>query len=227
MPDLFTAKQKEVFNHPIIEAVPKHKHDQHLSRKILSKETSKDNNPLSSFRFYPEHADFLNKDPEEKVILLLRKHPITNLAWVSKSFLMIIVPAFITVFPLFDALPSGYRIISILCWYLLTSAYIFEKFLGWFYQVYIVTDERVFDIDFINLTNRVITDAGLDQIQDVTVHISSTLGTVLNYGRVHIQTAAEVSQLEFEAVPQPDKIARVLRELRVEEEVEKLEGRVR
>jgi len=44
---------------------------------------------------------------------------------------------------------------------------------------------------------------------------------------VVIQTAAQVPKIEFEAVPNPDKVARVLRELRIEEEQEKLEGRVR
>ena len=50
---------------------------------------------------------------------------------------------------------------------------------------------------------------------------------MFNYGDVLIQTAAEIPEVEFEAVPMPDLVAKVLRELRIEEEVEKLEGRVR
>ena len=106
-------------------------------------------------------------------------------------------------------------------------AFVFEEFLGWYFNVYIITDERVFDVDFINLIYREITDANLDQIQDVTVRVSGTLRTFLNYGDILIQTASETPQIEFESVPRPDDVAAVLRELRVEEEIEKLEGRVR
>ena len=38
--------------------------------------------PLASFNYLPEHINFENKDPEEKIILFLRRHPITNLPWI-------------------------------------------------------------------------------------------------------------------------------------------------
>jgi hypothetical protein len=44
---------------------------------------------------------------------------------------------------------------------------------------------------------------------------------------VFVQTAAEVPNFDFLAVPKPDKIAKILQDLRIEEEIEKLEGRVR
>jgi membrane protein YdbS with pleckstrin-like domain len=198
-----------------------HKH------KFLTKEKNKDSHPLSSFRFYPDRAEFINKDPEEKVILLLRRHPITNICWITLSFFGLILPAFISIMPVFLAMPSGFQFIFIIAWYLLVTAYVFEKFLGWFYHVNIVTDERIFDIDFIHMVHREMTDANIDQIQDVTVEIGSPIRTVFNYGNVIIQTAAQIPQIMFESVPQPDKVARILRELRIEEEVEKLEGRIR
>jgi hypothetical protein len=67
----------------------------------------------------------------------------------------------------------------------------------------------------------------LDQIQDVTVEVVGSFSTFFRYGDVVVQTAAQIPQIEFEAVPNPDMVARVLRELRIEEEIEKLEGRIR
>jgi hypothetical protein len=61
----------------------------------------------------------------------------------------------------------------------------------------------------------------------VTVKMGGVIRTMFNYGDVIIQTAAEIPQIEFHAVPHPDRVAAILRELRVEEEREKLEGRVR
>ncbi|MGD8744454.1 MAG: PH domain-containing protein [Candidatus Woesebacteria bacterium] len=198
-----------------------------FAKKVLKKDHSVDHRPMASYRFYPHKAEFFNKDPEEKVILLLRRHPVTNIPWIAVSFLLLVAPSFITVLPFFALLPEGFQIIFLIVWYMLSLSFVFEKFLGWFYHVNIITDERIFDIDFIDLTHREITDAEIEQIQDVTVDVTSPLRTVFNYGDIIIQTAAQIPQVEFEAVPEPDKVARILRELRVEEQVEKLEGRIR
>lgn len=194
---------------------------------LLKGEHGQDRRPFSSYRFYPSKTNFFNKDPNEKVILLLRKHPITNLPWIMSTFVLIITPAFLSVLSPFDSFPFGFKLIFMMGWYLMTFAYLLENFLSWFFNVNIITDERIFDVDFKNLIYREITDAEIDQIQDVTVKVGSAIRTVFNYGNISIQTAAEIPQLEFEAVPHPDKVARILRELRIEEEIETLEGRIR
>lgn len=184
-------------------------------------------NPLASFMYYPRKADFANKDPEEQVILILRQHPIVNLRPLFIGSAMFLAPFILSFFPIIDFLPETYQFVAVMGWYMLTIAYLFEEFLSWFFNVNIITDERIFDVDFANLIYREITDANIDQIQDVTVQVGGVIGTFFNYGNVVIQTAAEIPQIEFTKVPQPDRVAKILRELRVEEEVEKLEGRVR
>ncbi len=184
-------------------------------------------NPLASYCYFPDHARFVNQDPDEKVILLLRKHPITNVGWILVAFFLIIIPAFFPILPFFEQLPGGLQIVSYLIWYLITSAFVFENFLSWYFHVNIITDERIIEVDFIHLVYREITDANIDQIQDVTVEIGSALRTVFNYGDILIQTAAQIPKIDLDSVPQPDKVAQVLRSLRIEEEIEKLEGRRR
>jgi hypothetical protein len=184
-------------------------------------------NPLASFCVYPDDVKFAGKDDEEKVVLLLRRHPITNLPWIVAMFVMAVIPAFFPLLPFMDQIPSGFRLIIYCVWYLLTTAFALEKFLDWFFNVGIVTDERVFDVNFDNLLYREISEANLDQIQDVTVEIGGATGTFFNFGNVMIQTASEVSRIEFDSVPNPDRVSKILRELEVEEEIEKIEGRVR
>jgi uncharacterized membrane protein YdbT with pleckstrin-like domain len=140
---------------------------------------------------------------------------------------MFAAPMVLSSFPLLSFLPENFQFIAILAWYMLTVAYVFESFLDWFFSVFIITDERMFDVDFVNLIYREISEANLDQIQDVTVKMGGVVRTIFNYGDILIQTASEVPNIEFEAVPHPDQVAKVLRELRVQEETEKLEGRVR
>jgi hypothetical protein len=82
-------------------------------------------------------------------------------------------------------------------------------------------------VDFYNLVDRDISDANIEDIQDVTSSIRGAIRTSFDYGDIFIQTSAEVPELDFEAVPHPDEVAKILRDLRVEEEQEKIEGRVR
>ncbi len=182
---------------------------------------------LSSYCYLPQNVKFVNQDEDEKVLLLLRKHPITNLKWIISGILMIISPFFLFVISPLDLLPELYQFAIILSWYLITSAIILEGFLIWFFSVNIITDERVLDVDFVSLFYREMTDANIDKIEDVTVDIGGVVKTFLNYGDVIIQTASEVPRITFEDVPYPDKVAKLLRELRIQEEEEKIKGKVR
>lgn len=182
--------------------------------------------PLSAFLARPKHLNFETQLDGEEVILLLRKHLITQIQWVIIAIIMILAPLTLTNFPLLRFLPSRFQFIVILLWYLLVFAVMLENFLGWYFNVYIVTDERVIDIDFYNLIYKEISDAEIENIEDVTVIVGGVLQTIFNYGLVEIQTAAQTPQIEFEYVPQPGKISEVLKQLQLEERQEKLEGRI-
>ena len=111
-------------------------------------------------------------------------------------------------------------------WYTLTLGFALETFLVWFFSVFIITDERIIDVDFLSLLFKDISSAKIDAIQDISSKTGGALATVVDYGTVYIQTAGESTEIQFENVPQPAKVAAVLNELLLEEEKEKLEGRV-
>jgi len=111
-------------------------------------------------------------------------------------------------------------------WYTITMGLALETFLVWFFSVYIITDERIIDVDFISLLFKDVSSAKLDDIQDISSKTGGLLATVVDYGTVYIQTAGEKTEIEFENVPQPAKVAAILNELLLEEEREKIEGRV-
>ena len=156
---------------------------------------------------------FEDQRNNEIVLLLLRKHWLTNLGWLILGVLLFIVPLIFKDFPALAILPLKYRLLVFIGWYLLLIAYLFEKFLGWFYNVGIVTDQRVVDIDFYGLLYKEVSTADLDKIQDVTQKQIGAVRTVFNFGNILIQTAAETQMLEFEDIPQPDKVAKLLNDL--------------
>ncbi len=56
----------------------------------------------------------------------------------------------------------------------------------------------------------------MDNIQDVTDVTGGVIRTIVNYGDGFRQTAAEVSEFAFLAVPRPDKVAKVIQELHMQ-----------
>lgn len=199
--------------------------DIYVSKK--QKTEGQAHNPLSAYCYKPESTFFETQDPEEKIILLLRQHPITNLPWILVAVLMAIAPSILNYFPLLSFLPANLIVVALLLWYLLTVAVVIQGFLFWFFNVYIVTDERIVDFDFYNLIYKEISEAKIDKIQDVTYKVGGVVRTVFNYGDVLIQTAGTIPNFDFEAVPNPSEVVRILQALRTEEEQEVIEGRVR
>src|SRR3989344_4281025 len=76
-------------------------------------------------------------------------------------------------------------------WYLVLAGYILQSFIGWFFNVFIVTDERIIDIDFYSLIYKEISDTKIERIQDVTVTQGGVVRALFNFGTVYIQTAGE------------------------------------
>lgn len=182
---------------------------------------------LWSFYISPNNVHFETQDPEEKIVLLLRKHPITNLWWIIVAVFLISVPGFFDSYSFLPFLPRGFHFVASLLWYLVTVAFILENFLSWFFNVYIVTDERIIDVDFHNLIYREISETKIDKIQDVTFTMGGVMSAFFNYGNVIIQTAGTVPNFDFQAVPEPASVVKILQQLRTEEEKEVLEGRIR
>src|SRR3990167_2161489 len=126
MSDIFVAKEKKEHQKPTTH----HKKDslQHEQPGNIPKKYFRhdipghSHNPLSAFCYLPDKINFETKDQEEIVILLLRKHFITNIGWIIILLLMIAAPLVLRFFPIIAFLPENYQLVAILGWYLLTTA---------------------------------------------------------------------------------------------------------
>lgn len=79
-------------------------------------------------------------------------------------------------------------------------------FTDYFLDVWIVTSDRVIDIEQRGLFNREFSEFRLERVQDVTVEVAGIIPTLLHYGDVHIQTAGEEREFIFRQVPYPHRI---------------------
>jgi hypothetical protein len=164
---------------------------------------------------------------DEQIVLLLRQHSITQVKWVVVAAIMFFAPIIFSSIQVFEFLPSTYRFASFLGWYLLTAGFSIESYLKWFYRVFIVTDERIIDVDFISMIYKDVSTTKIDKIEDITSLTSGFFSSIFDYGTVTIQTAATKQELNFENVPHPAKVTALLNEMILEEELEKFEGRVK
>lgn len=174
--------------------------------------------PLTSFAVNPIGVHFETQEAEETVVLFLRQHIIVNLPWMFLAALLILVPS--VFFPLAVGalglavpIPVEYMIVGSLFWYLGTFGFILAKFLGWFFNIYIVTNERVIDIDFYYLLYKKFSQAELNKIQDISYASGGIFAAFFNYGNVSVQTAGEMPNIEFDKVPNPEKVVETIREL--------------
>jgi len=205
MPDVFVSPSP-----PLPPVVPKTESE----KSSLEGHT---HNLFSAFYLYPDDIDFETREDGEKIILMLRRHPIVNIKWIIVTLLLLTGPTIFSILGIFSLLPVGFSLVVTLAWYLMTSAYALEGFLSWYFNVYFVTTMRIVDINFHNLVNKKVSDAEVTKIQDVSYTSGGFLGAMFNFGNVLIQTAADIQEFKFATVPSPDKVAKILDDFMVKE----------
>jgi hypothetical protein len=208
MPDIFNAKDKQP-------TVTKTKQVSPIMDKIktLGQSLSTKSRAGSAFISSPKNLKFETQEPDEKIILLLRRHPLTNIPWILLVIFMALIPPFVFQIFIANILPLRFQIIIMLAWYLLTFAVGFQNFLSWYFNVDVITDERVVSIGFPNILYREISQARLGQIEDITVTVGGFIRSLFDYGNVLVQTAGEIQDIVFDAIPHPADVAEVLNEL--------------
>lgn len=174
--------------------------------------------PLTAFAVNPHGLRFETQEAEEVVILFLRQHFIVNVPWILITIVLLIAPT--VIFPkLFSvlsfnfSLPAGFFLIGTMFWYLATFGFALASFIGWFFNIYIVTNERVVDIDFFYLLYKKFSEAELAKIQDINYTSGGVLAAIFNYGNVTIETAGEAPNLIFELIPFPERVVETIRAL--------------
>jgi hypothetical protein len=188
--------------------------------EVLGKdEMEKKKGVNGAFAVLPEGVGFASQERDEEIVLLMRKHWFTNMKWVGISLLLSILPGAFWLLPVWPGAEAfNYKLMLSLLWYLLVSAYVVEGALGWLFNVYIVTTDRIVDIDFYNVLHREVSEAEFEKIQDVTVRTGGFWAAIFNYADILIQTAAEKAEFEFLAVPHAEKVAQIIRDLTEAEE---------
>lgn len=100
--------------------------------------------------------------------------------------------------------------------FLLVWLYGFLVWIDYYFDVWIITNERIVNIEQRGLFTRRISELRFPRVQDVTSSVTGLIPTILNFGDVYVQTAAEEERFVFRQVGDPfaikDEVMRLSRE---------------
>lgn len=171
----------------------------------------------SSLCVYPTNVTFQNQEANEEIVLLIRRDLITNVPWIVFSLFLITVPFIISFFsnfftPFFNV-SANTILISLLFYYLIVFGYVLVQFSIWYFTIGIVTNKRIIDMDLTGILSKHISETRLNLVEDVSYEQTGSIRTIFNYGDVHIQTAGTFKNFEFDRVPEPALIVRIIADM--------------
>lgn len=164
----------------------------------------------SAFSKYPKGIRFQTQEQDEEVILLLRQHFITNVPWILGLFLLALLPFLLFIIvPIFFSsiiIHPALIFIATAFYYLIIFSLGVLYFSIWYFNVGIVTNKRLLDLDVHNILSRVLSEARLNAIQDVTITQVGGIRSIFNYGDIDVQTEALKQNIEYYRIPQPNAV---------------------
>ncbi len=167
----------------------------------------------------PEKVCFIGEDHDETILYVLRRSVVTNVGWFFGSIGLFLAPILIDWILLAMAIdkkafvPAEFAFVLTIFWYIFAIGFVFERFLNWFFNVYIISNKRIIDMDFHHMLSRDISEAPLRNVEDITHSVKGFMQLVFNFGDIMIQTAAEQREFNFEKVPNPAKVQDILSDL--------------
>lgn len=171
----------------------------------------------SSLSIKPEGIAFENQEAGEDIILLVRRDLITNFPWILAAFVFIFIPPIIfllsDLFTPFFQLSPAIQLVMILFYYIIVFGFIIVEFTLWYFNVGLVTNKRIIDVDVSGVLYKHISETKLNLIEDVSYIQIGSIRSIFNYGDVHMQTAGTLNNFEFDRAPEPARIVRIIADM--------------
>ena len=168
----------------------------------------------------PKNVKFATQNKDEHVLLLLRKHWISNIGWIFRSVIYLFIPIlFLLMLNLLQISLDGvftmnFGVFVAAVYYSFWLTFVLKNFINWYYNLYLVTSQRVLDYDFDALSSMSgVSENELVSIEDVKQKDLGVMSTLLDFGDVFIYTAADKNVITFDHVPSPTKVRDLISDL--------------
>lgn len=173
---------------------------------------------FSALAHHPAGLTFAHQEKDEQIILFTRRHFVTNIPWIITAsialFLPFLLPSILQLLNLtLFSLPLSSAIILLCFYYLMIIGFAFYNFLDWFYNIGIVTQKRILDIDFMHLSYIDIAITQLPEVEDVVHRQKGFFASFFDYGDVIAHTVPGKENFVFEMIPHPTQVVDIMSKL--------------
>lgn len=161
-----------------------------------------------------------NPLPNEELLLVVRRHWLVFARKVVLLAILLLLPFVpLLLVPtlsehIVERTATGALVVmGLSAFYLFLGLLLFHSWLDFYLDVWMVTTKRIANIEQRGIFSRVVSELHIDRVQDVTVEVHGVLATMMHFGDVHIQTAAETARFFFDDIPRPYDVAAKIMEL--------------
>ena len=160
---------------------------------------------------------FDTQGTNEEVILVLRSHPVTLIPILINGLVLFFILFFTNFF--FPSFLTLSQILFINVFFLVfIGNYLWFGFLNWYFNVGIITNRGIVDVDFNLVIYKETTYTLLSHIEDITAKSGGFLESVFDFGNLFIQTAGTERNTEFMNIPHPSAAAKIINSIVQKEE---------
>lgn len=142
----------------------------------------------------------------EEVLAVWRRHP-----WTMAKPALVVLILSLSVIASFRYLGAS-TVTSLLlgAWLAVVPAVCGYTWFRWWNDIYLLTNLRLIDIDQKKLFHRAVAEAPLSNVQDVSFELKGIMPTILNYGKVFVQTASVTTEIAVEDVMDPQSVQQAI-----------------
>ncbi len=167
---------------------------------------------------------YLSLKEDEDLVALV--HP-TLLAFTGSILggLTFLFAAFFFIYPLYRLGVTGWIIFGLL---LFASKYFAIRVaIGHLGNMYVITNERLIDVERRGVFDRIVSEVPLGNIHDVSFRMSGPLGMLLRIGTITVRTIGGATNFEWRWVRKPDEVREMLIEIQRNVPEEPVSGNLR
>lgn len=148
---------------------------------------------------------------DEQIIAIIRHYWLTYLP----SILLFLILLFLPFFLLFLLFSYGWwGVAGFIILLLIDFYYGLKKLVIWYFDCWILTNQRVVDINQSGFFDRLVSEINYRDIQDVAYRIKGVSQTFFHYGTIQIQTKVGAVKLELNNIKKPEEAQTLILRLR-------------
>lgn len=151
-------------------------------------------------------------NPDEKLIMIIRKHKIYYLKHALVLLFLFILPILLYLFlafnleDLFNPIIDTLFIIISSVYYLAILFFSLISWMNYYLDVWLVTNERIIEYEQKSPFHRETGELMLESIEDVSVRVEGIIPSIIKSGNVYVQTAGQAERFVFVDAPKPEDI---------------------